>query len=209
MLKNLILPVLALALSFSARAQLKAGLAADYEHIQAHSLYDLGSGSGWGAGLFFHYPFHSRWGLDWSADLAGGSTRVTYYYYPTVGVPGLVYLAHDNRSFIYFGVPVHLVYSIPFRKGRVFAGPGISWSYLNQTGILESYYEHTQVQMIAASVKAGCRFLKSIVLSGEFRPWVSVINKPRGYSNPSNLLSVKLGFEFERLKHSRGAHSGS
>lgn len=209
MLKHLILPAIALVLSLSTHAQVRAGLALDYEHIQAPAYYNLGSGSGMGGSFFLRIPFSKNLGLDCSLDIAGGHTTFKFdSYSPVVNDPS--YIVAEKRSFFYTGIPVYLVYSLSFRQVRVFVGAGPSLSLLSmaeETG--HGWYLGPRCSTITASFKAGFQLYQHVILSGEFRPWSSLLNKTSTYQyNPykiSNLLSVKLGYEFGTIppaKHS-------
>jgi hypothetical protein len=200
MLKYLILPAVALVLSLSTHAQVKVGVALDYEHIQSDAFSPIGNGKLWGGSVFFHFPVSKLLELDWSADAAGGNIRGEFWVYPPFPNDP-PFTVSENRHTFYLGVPVHLVYDFPFRGGRVFAGPGIAWSHLRVEGTYPNGYHNTTGaaggSMIAASFKAGFQLYKYFTLSGEFRPWIS-----NASTSPSNLLSLKLGYELGPLKQS-------
>lgn len=204
MLKYLILPAVAMVMSISISAQVKVGVALDYEHIQSETFSPIGTGKLWGGSVFFHFPVSKRLELDWSADAAGGKIRGEFLEYsPFPNDPPVK--VSENRHTFYLGVPVHLVYSLPFRGGRVFAGPGIAWSHLHVEGTYPNGYHNTAGvaggSMIAASFKAGFQLYKYFTLSGEFRPWIS-----KASASLSNLLSLKLGYELGLLKQSSHSH---
>jgi hypothetical protein len=210
MLKHLILPAIALLLSLSTHAQLRAGLALDYEHIQAPAYYNIGSGSGMGGSIFFRLPFSNHLGLDCSLDLAGGHTTYEYYpYSPDINSqPGKTAV---KRSFIYMGIPVYLVYSRSFRQVRVFVGAGPSLSLLSMDNAGgHGWSMGPRYNTITASFKAGVQLYKHVLLSGEFRPWSTALNKTDAFQYTpykiSNQLAVKLGYEFGKAKHSARSH---
>ena len=214
MLKHLIPPVLALALTLSANvsahAQAKIGFALNYEHIQSPALWNVGSGSGYGGSLFFRFPFSHRFELDGSLDLAGGHTTYQYYLYPPY--PNDPELKTAKRSFFKTTIPVHLVYSLSFRQVRVFAGAGPAFSFLSVAS--EQGHAWTlgpSCNTLSASFMAGFELYQRIVISGEFRPWNTVVstNKDQYHRYKiSNLLSVKLGYELPMPKHFSRVHSG-
>lgn len=206
MLKHLILPAITLVLSLSTQAQVKAGFALDYEHIQAPALYNLGSGSGMGGSIFLRFPFSNKFGLEGSVDIAGGHTTYEYYpYYPYPTYSSSKIAA--KRSFIYMGIPVYFVYSRSFRQVRIFAGAGPSLSLLSMGDASgHGWSLGSNCKAITASFKAGFQY-QHVLLSGEFRPWNTVINKTDSYLDYrykiSNLLSVKLGYEFGAIRSTK------
>ena len=211
MLKHLILPAIALMLSFSSNAQVKAGLAFDYEHINAPAYYNVGSGSGFGGSVFFRAPLSHNLGIDWSLDIAGGHT--TYQFYPFSPDPGWPsHITPVKRSFVYTGLPVYLVYSLSFRTVRVFAGAGPSLSMLSMDDAQgHGWSMGSNYIGVAASFKAGVQLFQHLLLSGEFRPWIATVNKTAQFQydryKVSNQLSVKLGYEIGTIrsaKHSAG-----
>jgi hypothetical protein len=207
MLKHLILPVIALVLSLSTQAQVRAGLALDYEHIQAPALYNLGSGSGMGGSIFFRFPFLNTLGLDCSLDIAGGHTTYEFYpFSPYPNYPSSKIAA--KRSFIYTGIPVYLVYGRSFRHVRVFVGAGPSLSLLSMDEASgHGWSLGSSCTTISASFKAGFLLYQHVMLSGEFRPWSTVLSKSDAYQyysyKFSNLLSVKLGYEFGAIRSTK------
>jgi len=212
--KHLILPAIALVLSLSTHAQVRVGLALDYEHIQAPAYYNVGSGSGMGGSIFLRLPFSNNLGLDCSLDIAGGHT--TYEYYPFSPYPNYpAGKTAEKRSFVYTGIPIYLVYSLSFRQVRVFAGAGPSLSLLSMGDASgHGWSLGSNCNTITASFKAGLQLHQHVLLSGEFRPWSTVLNKTDAYQYSrykiSNLLSVKLGYEFGAIrstKHSSRVHS--
>jgi len=204
MLKYLILPAVALVLSSSISAQVKFGIALDYEHIQSKSFSPIGTGNLYGGSLFFRVPVSKSLELDWSLDIAGGHVRTEYWQMSPFPYDPPREMS-ENRSTFYLGVPIHLVYDLPFRGGRVFAGPGIAWSHLHAVGTFPNGYHPTSGEaggsVIAASFKAGFQLYKYFILSGEFRPWIS-----HAYVSTSNLLSLKLGYELSTIKQSSHSH---
>jgi hypothetical protein len=214
MLKHLILPAIALVLSLSTHAQLRAGLALDYEHIQAPAYYNVGPGSGMGGSIFLRLPFSNKLGLDCSLDLAGGHT--TYEFDPYSPYPNYpVSRVAAKRSFFYTGIPVYFVYSLSFQHVRVFVGAGPSLSLLSMGDAFgHGWSLGPKCNTITASFKAGFQLYKHVMFSGEFRPWSTVLNKTDAYQyngyKISNLLSVKLGYEFGAIrstKHSSRVHT--
>ena len=210
MLKHLILPAIALLLSLSTHAQVRGGLALDYEHIQAPALYNMGSGSGMGGSIFLRFPFSKNLGLDCSLDIAGGHT--TYEYYPFYPYP--TYTPNKTavkRPFVYIGIPIYLVYSLSFRQVRVFVGAGPSLSHLSMDNAGgHAWSLGPDCNTLSASFKAGFQLYQYVILSGEFRPWSAVINKTDPYQYDrykiSNQLSVKLGYVLGPTKHSARSH---
>ena len=207
MLKHLILPAVALVLFLSTHAQLRVGVALDYEHIQAPAYYNVGSGSGMGGSIFLRFPFSNNLGLDCSLDIAGGHTTYEYYpYSPDPNYqPGKI---AAKRSFFYTGIPVYLVYSLSFRQVRVFAGAGPSLSLLSMGEALgHGWSLGPNCNTITASFKAGFQLYRHVILSGEFRPWTTVLNKTDMFQynryKISNLLSVKLGYEFGAIRSTK------
>jgi len=211
MLKHLILPALALTLSLATHAQTKIGLALDYEHIQAPALQNLGSGSGMGGSVFFYAPLKHNLGLDVSFDLAGGHT--TYQFYPFSPDPAWVpTLVSEKRSFFYTAIPVHLVYSHTFRQLRLFAGAGVALASVGMS--VQSFHGFEMggtCTTFSGSFTAGLELFQHVMLSGEFRPFNTVLNKTDRYQytpyKVDNLLSVKLGYVLGTIhatKHSAG-----
>lgn len=211
MLKHLILPVVASMLSLSTRAQAHAGIALDYEHIQAPVYENLGSGSAVGGSVFLYAPFAHKLGLDMSLDIAGGHT--TYQFLPFSPDPGFPVPAHvvsDRRDFTYAAIPVHIVYSHSFRHLRLFGGAGMAFTHLSMDPQnFHGWEMGGTCNTLSLSFKGGVELFRHIVLSGEFRPVNAVVNKTDSYQyyayKVSNLLSVKLGYEFGPIywtKHS-------
>ncbi|MBS1664496.1 MAG: outer membrane beta-barrel protein [Bacteroidetes bacterium] len=202
MIKYLIAPLFALALSFSVQAQARFGLAFDYEHIQAPRYENIGSGSGYGGSFFVRAPFSSHWGLDGSLDIAAGHTQTDYPSFSPSSVFSIATaLVTQRRSFVSTTLPLHIVYSLSFQNVRVFAGPGLAFSHIQA----EEYDFHglkldPNCSMLIGSVRAGCQLYQHVVLSGEFRFFKAYLSNDN--NRVSNFLSVKLGYEFKPLKHS-------